>query len=50
MFLPHVLNSTWSSSLVPRLMCGGGGKRAWYTVFMVIIDPKFIATMHYIPK
>ena len=20
-------------SLVPRLLCGGGGKRAWYTLF-----------------
>ena len=25
--------TTLCTSLVPRLLCGGGGKRAWYTLF-----------------
>ena len=30
----NCIAQSWPSiSLVPRLLCGGGGKRAWYTLF-----------------
>ena len=33
-----------SHSLVPRLLCGGGGKRAWYTLF--VHAPSSLGNLH----
>ena len=35
-------------SLVPRLLCRGGGKRAWYTLF--VHAPSSLGNLHTIPK
>ena len=38
----------WSrSSLVPRLLCKGGGKRAWYTLFAHA--PSSLGNLHATP-
>ena len=34
-------------SLVPRLSCGGGGKRAWYTLF--VHAPSSLGNLHTTP-
>ena len=36
-----------SGSLVPRLLCRGGGKRAWYTLFMYA--PGSLGNLHTTP-
>ena len=36
-----------SPSLIPRLLCGGGGKRAWYTLFTHA--PHSLGNLHTIP-
>ena len=40
-------NFTRSTSLVPRLLCGGGGKRAWYTLFAHV--PSSLGNLHTTP-
>ena len=37
----------WLHSLVPRFLCGGGGKKAWYTLF--VHGPSFLGHLHTTP-
>ena len=38
---------TYFTSLVPRLSCGGGGERAWYTLFAHV--PSSLGNLHTTP-